>query len=178
LNTAKEIREKVTRALDRLSKIRSTNLIREDALGPRLSFRAGIPFFERTLTLYRQLAGADLSRTPSAILEIVAKHTDESLRQFEQIEAFDPAGMDRPEQIRNLLISDVRDAHRAIYEDLCMLLAPSSAQLERPTREPGRWLLIAVLAILAVGVIWAYQNSLLDNFIQGLDYRVNRLLKH
>jgi len=49
-------------------------------------------------------------------------HAEESVNLFDQIEAFDPHGIDRPEQLRNLLINDVRDAHPKLYEDLSVLL--------------------------------------------------------
>jgi len=105
LSADKQIRERLDGCLDKLGKIRPTDLIREDTLGPQLNFRAGIPFFERTLTLYRQVAATNLSRVPSPILEIAANHAEQSLNQFEQIASFAPSGIDRPEQVRNLLIN-------------------------------------------------------------------------
>jgi hypothetical protein len=178
LNGEKEIRERLSTNLDKLSKIRPTDLIREDALGPQLSFRAGIPFFERTLTLYRQIANTNLSRTPSAILEIAANHTGESLHQFEQIQAFNPAGIDRPEQIRNLLINDVRDAHAAIYDDLCILLAPSRAQMEKAPRGPGGVLTMMVFAFVLVAAVLGYRYSLFDTLIHSLQAHVHSFLAH
>jgi hypothetical protein len=178
LTTEKEIRERLSTNLDKLGKIRPTDLIREDALGPQLSFRAGIPFFERTLTLYRQIARTDLSRRPSAILEIAADHTDESLNQFEQIQAFNPAGIDRPEQIRNLLINDVRDAHARIYEDLCILLAPSRAEMQKMPRGPGRLVTVITLALVVVVAILGYRISFFRSLISSLEDYVHSFLPH
>jgi hypothetical protein len=178
LDSEKEIRERLSTCLDKLSKIRPTDLIREDALGPQLNFRAGIPFLERTLTLYRQIANTNLSRTPSAILDIVANHAEESLHQFEEIEAFTPAGIDRPEQIRNLLINDVRDAHAAIYEDLCVVLAPSRVQMEKVPRGPSQMLMMMVLAFVVVAAILGYHYSLYGSLIHDLQDRVNHFLAH
>jgi hypothetical protein len=178
LDEAKEIRQRLSTNLDKLSKLRSTDLIREDTLGPQLSFRAGIPFFERTLTLYRQIAHTNLSRTPSAILEIAANHAEESLHQFEQIQAFTPAGIDRPEQIRNLLINDVRDAHPAIYDDLCILLAPTRAQMEKAPRGPGRMLTMMVLAVVLIVAILGYRSSLFGSLIYNLKSHVDNFLAH
>jgi hypothetical protein len=174
----KEIRERLAKSLDKLGKIRPTDLIREDALGSQLSFRAGIPFFERTLTFYRQIAGTDLTRVPSPILEIAANHAEESLRQFEQIEAFVPTGIERPEQIRNLLINDVRDAHAAIYEDLCMLLAPGRAQMEKAPGGPSRSVTIIAVALIVVAVVSGYHYSLFDTFINFVQYHAKHFLSH
>ena len=174
LNTANEIRDRLVTCLDKLSKIKPTDLVRESALGP-LNFRAGVPFFERTLTLYRQVAKTDLSRSPSPILEIALGHAEESLNQFQQIEAFDPAGIDRPEQVRNLMISDVRDAHAAVYEDLCTLLVPRGAagnQVSRGTRFPT----FMILALVLLAAFLAYRSSLVERLIDDLEDSVHNFV--
>ena len=177
MSTDQEIRERLNTCLNKLSKIRSTDLIRESTLGA-LNFRAGIPFFERTLSLYRQIAGSNLSRVPSAILEIAVKHAEESLSQFEQIEAFNPVGMERPEQIRNLLINDVRDAHAAIYEDLCIILGPSRGQAEKLQRGPSRLPMITVLVLVLIVAVLGYHYSLHGSVISYLVDRAHNLLAH
>jgi len=45
LSTEQEIRDRLKTSLDQLVKLKSTQLIREDVVGPQLSFRVGIPFF-------------------------------------------------------------------------------------------------------------------------------------
>jgi len=156
LSTDQEIRERLKTSLDQLIKLKSTQLIREDVVGPQLSFRVGIPFFERTSALYRQLANTDLSRVPSAYLEIAVNHAEESLNQFQQIEAFDPHGMDRPDQIRNLLVNDVRDAYAPIYEDLSVILAPSKGQGESVPRPTSPLFGFLVVALIAGSLIVSY----------------------
>lgn len=178
MNSEKEIRARLGSSLEKLSKIRPTDLIREDALGPQLSFRPGIPFFERTLTLYRQIAANNLSRVPSGILEIAANHAEESLYQFDQIAAFTSAGIDRPEQVRNLLINEVREAHPAIYEDLCMLIAPTRGQMEKVPSGPRPLLIMTMLALILVVVILGYRSSLFRNLIDEMQASVYRFLKH
>jgi hypothetical protein len=178
LNSEKEIRERLDASLDKLGKIRPTDLIREDALGTQLNFRAGIPFFERTLTFYRRIAATNLSRVPSAILEIAANHAEQSLNQFDQIAAFTPAGIDRPEQVRNLLINEVREAHPAIYEDLCILIAPSRDQMQKAPGGPRPLLMMTALALIASVAILGYRYSLFGNLIYELRASVNSFLKH
>ncbi len=163
--------------LDQLVKLKSTQLIREDVVGPQLSFRVGIPFFERTLAMYRQLANTDLSRVPSAYLEIAANHAEDSLNQFQQIEAFDPRGMDRPDQIRNLLVNDVRDAHAAIYEDLSVILAPGKGHGEKVPRPTGPLPGILLVALLGVALIVGYHFSMLDGLMGLLQNLAHRALK-
>jgi len=174
LTSEPDIRQRLTKCLDKLTKIRPTDLTREESLGS-LNFRAGIPFFDRTLSFYRQIANTDLTRVPSAILEIAANHADESLHQFEQIEQFNPAGIERPEQIRNLLINDVRDAHAAIYEDLCILLAPSRAQAEKLPRGSSMPTMF-LLALVLFAAILGYHSSLYGSLIRDLRDFVHNFL--
>lgn len=172
-----EIRERLKTSLDKLAKLKATDLIREDALGPHLSFRAGIPFFERTLTLYRQLANTNLSRVPSAYLDIAANHAEESLHQFEQIEAFTPEGMDRPEQVRNLLINELRDAHANIYEDLSVILIPSREQAEKVPRAASPMPAMLIVVLVLIAAILGYRYSIYDNLIRDLQDLVHAALK-
>ena len=178
MNSAKEIRKRLSTSLGKLSKIRPTDLIREDALGPQLNFRAGIPFFERTLSFYRQIAASNLSRVPSGILEIAANHAEESLNQFEQIATFTPAGIDRPEQVRNLLINEVREAHPVIYDDLCILITPPRAQMEKVPRSRRPLLIMAMLALAFVLAMLGYRHALLGNFIYNIEAGADKFLPH
>jgi hypothetical protein len=177
LSTEQEIRDRLKTSLDQLVKLKSTQLIREDVVGPQLSFRVGIPFFERTLALYRQLANTDLSRVPSAYLEIAANHAEESLNQFQQIEAFDPRGIERPEQVRNMLVNEVRDAYAAIYEDLSVILVPSRGHGEKVPRPSGPLPGILVVVLIAGALIVAYHYSALDSFISGLQNLAHNAMK-
>ncbi|MEA2647858.1 MAG: hypothetical protein QOG61_293 [Candidatus Binataceae bacterium] len=177
MSTENEIRDRLKSSLDKLTKLKATQLTREDTLGPQLCFRAGIPFFERTLAVYRQLANTDLSRVPSAYLEIAANHAEESVNLFDQIEAFDPHGIDRPEQLRNLLINDVRDAHPKLYEDLSVLLIPGRGhgeRIARPSNPLGGFLLVA---LIAGAVIVGYHYSIYDGLIRELQDLVHGAMK-
>jgi hypothetical protein len=177
LSTDKEIRERLKTSLDQLIKLKSTQLIREDVVGPQLSFRVGIPFFERTLALYRQLANTDLSRVPSNYLEIAANHAEESLNQFLQIEAFDPHGIDRPEQVRNLLVNEVRDAYAPVYEDLSVILAPSKGHGEKVPRPTSPLFGFLVMALIAGSLIVSYHYSALDSLMGSLQSLAHSVLK-
>ncbi len=176
LTSEQDIRQRLTKCLDKLTRIRPTDLTREESLGS-LNFRAGIPFFDRTLNFYRQVANTNLKRVPSAVLEVAANHAEASLHQFEQIEQFNPAGIERPEQIRNLLINDVRDAHAAIYEDLCILLAPSRNQPEKLPHASSIPTTI-LLTIVIVAAILGYRSSLYANLIRDLQDLVHSFLTH
>jgi hypothetical protein len=178
LSAEKQTHNRLRTCLDKLGTIKSIDLTRETALGQQLSFRAGMPFFERTLSLYRQVANTNLSRVPSAILEIALNHAEESLRQLDQIEAFAPAGIDRPEQIRNLLINDVRDTHAAIYDDLCILLAPSRPQIEKASWRTGLILMMIVLVLVLVGATFGYRYSLVGGLIYSVRATVVNLFAH
>ena len=177
LSTDSEIRDRLKASLDKLVKLKATQLTREDTLGPQLNFRAGIPFFERTLAVYRQLADTDLSRVPSAYLEIAANHAEESLNLFDQIEAFDPQGIDRPEQLRNLLINDMRDAHAKLYEDLSVLLIPGRGRGEKIARHSSPLSGILLVALIASAAIVGYHYSIYDGLILSLQHAVHSAMK-
>lgn len=177
MSSDKEIRDRLKTSLDQLVKLKSTQLIREDVVGPQLSFRVGIPFFERTLALYRQLANTDLSRVPSAYLEIAVNHAEESLNQFQQIEAFDPHGIDRPDQVRNLLVNEVRDAYAPIYEDLSVILVPGRGHGEKIPRPSGPLPGILLVALIAGGLLVAYHYSALDGLISDLQNLAHSAIK-
>lgn len=176
LTSEQDIRQRLAKCLDKLSRIRPTDLAREESLGS-LNFRAGIPFFDRTLSFYRQLAHANLTRVPSAVLEIAANHAEESLHQFEQIEQFNPTGIERPEQIRSFLINDVRDSHAALYEDLCMLLAPTRSEAEQVPRRSSMPTVI-LLAIVLFAAIVGYRSPVWGNLIRDLQEFAHNFLAH
>lgn len=176
LSTAAELRARLATSLEKLSKLRSIDLVREDALGPKLNFRSGIPVFEKTLSFYRQVAAADLSRTPSPILAIALDRVSESLSQFEAIETFDPAGIDRPEQLRNLLINEIATSHAACYEDLCILLAPSRAQMQKPTSGPRPVFAVTLVVLIAAAAFMEYRYSTLSGFVRQLESSAHSFL--
>ena len=64
LEEEKAIRDSLQTQLDQLTKIDPNSLVRADELGQVLSFREGLPYFQRVLRLFRDLAQANLDTVP------------------------------------------------------------------------------------------------------------------
>ena len=85
--------------------------------------------------------------------------------------------MDRPDQIRNLLVNDVRDAYAPIYEDLSVILAPSKGQGESVPRPTSPLFGFLVVALIAGSLIVSYHYSALDSLIDSIQSFAHSMLK-
>src|SRR5580700_10237010 len=84
-------------SLKKLHALKPADLVREDLRQRGLSFHSGLPYFERTLRMFRaRFWRGNLSRVPSAYLKIVADHAERSLAQFEEILRFSGEGVANP----------------------------------------------------------------------------------
>src|SRR6202022_5074523 len=98
------------------------DLVREDLQHCNLSFRSGLPYFERTLGLFRGLGHGKLAKVPSAYLKIVADHAERSAAQFDEILRFTGEGLANPQDVRSHLIGGGRDYYRQRHDDLFVLV--------------------------------------------------------
>jgi|SRR5215469_15163297 len=164
-------RARLKTSLGRLSQIKASDLAREDLDSRNLSFRAGLPYFERTLTLFRGLSRSGLAKVPSAYLEIVAEHAEHVVNQFEEILRFTGDDLVDPYGVRTHLIAEVRDYYRQLHDDLAILIPPAPGQQQRTTAAPwyeGAPLAIALFAIFAAGVAAAYHWGLIGFAAQDI----------
>ena len=111
-----------------------------------LSFRGGLPYFERTLGLFRGLGRGNLAKVPSAYVTIVADHAERALAQFERDSALHRRGSRESFEVRNHLIAEVRDYYRELHDDVSILVTRPPGQQEHPTRAP--WYMGAPLAVI------------------------------
>ena len=163
-------RSRLKASLRQLDKISPATLARDDLQGRSLSFRAGVPYFERTLALFRGLGSGNLYKVPSAYLTIVANHADRALAQFEEIMRFTGENLPNPNEVRNHLIAEVRDYYRELHDDLSLLITPPSGQQQR-TAAPsymGTPLAVIMVLIFAAGLTAAYHYGLLGFAAQDL----------
>jgi hypothetical protein len=159
-------RGRLRASLKKLNRIKIGDLIRQDLRSPTrpdLSFRNGLPYFERTLALFRDLAHSNIKRVPPEYLRIVADHAEHALAQFEEILHFTGEGVEDPEQVRNHLIGEVRDYYRVIHDDIGLVATRSRSQLEHIPRAPwyaGTPLAVVTLltVVAAFGVAYHYTN--------------------
>ncbi len=110
----RETREHLDACLAELNQLRPTALLREHALGRDLSFRAGLPHFERTLELFHRLSRCDLDHVPLAHLKNITNDTANTVDQFRKILSFTGEDLDTPWEARDLLIDEVKDSFDCI----------------------------------------------------------------
>jgi hypothetical protein len=162
-------RSRLKQVLREIAQIKPEDLARED-LGP-LSFRSGLPYFERTLNLFRSLGSGNLSKVPSAYLNIVADHAERTLGQLGEIARFTGDGLTDASEVRNHLIAEVRDRYRELHDDVALLVAHPPGQQERPLRGPwyaGAMLATAMFTIFAAGLATAYHYGLIGFAVQDV----------
>lgn len=159
---ARRERARLNALLKRLTRLSAAELAREDLRDRGLSFHAGVPYFEKTLGLFRGLAQSDLRRVPSNYLKIVADHAEQALAQFDAILQFTGEAVEQPGQVRNHMIAEVRDFYRVIYDDVALVVTRSSSQLKHGVRAPwyaGMPLAALMLIVIVVLVGYAYRYT-------------------
>jgi hypothetical protein len=164
-------RSRLKASLKQLDKLKPTTLARDDLQGRSLSFRAGLPYFERTLALFRGLGRGNLYKVPSAYLTIVADHAEQALAQFEEVMRFTGENLPNPQEVRNHLIAEVRDYYRELHDDLSLLIAPPPGQQQHTAGPPSLMatpLAVIMMLIFAAGLTAAYHYGLLGFAAQDL----------
>ncbi len=112
-------RKRLQAALDQLSQIRPESLVRTDVLGRELSFEAGLPVFQRTLGLFKDLADCNLDNVPYEILNQLISVTEQALSYFQQIQNFSiQQHPSNPAQARDSLITQLRDQWHSYYSTI------------------------------------------------------------
>lgn len=172
-------RSRLKTSLRKLRALEPADLVREDLRQRGLSFHSGLPYFERTLRIFR--AGfwrGNPAKVPSAYLKVVADHAEQSLAQFEAILRFSGEGLANPQEVRNHLIGEVRDNYRKLHDDLSVLTTRPPGQPEGTTRAPwygGAPLAILLFAIFAAGMAAAYHYGLLGYAVQDIADSLHRI---
>ena len=164
-------RARLRASLKNLDLLKPATLVREDLQPRNLSFRGGLPYFERTLGLFRGLGRGNLAKVPSAYLTIVADHAERALAQFDEIMRFTGEDLHDPAEVRNHLIAEVRDYYRELHDDLSILITRPPGQHQHPTRAPwyaGAPLAAILLVMFAAGVTAAYHYGLLGFAAQDI----------
>ena len=169
-------RSRLKTSLKKLRALKPVDLVREDLRHRGLNFHSGLVYFERTLGMFRAGTGhRNLAKVPSAYLKIAADHAERSLAQFEEILRFSGRGLANPQEVRNHLISEVRDNYRKLHDDLSFLGQP-----EHTTRAPwyvGEPLAILLFAMFAAGMATAYHYGLLDYAAQDIMNSLHRVAR-
>lgn len=172
----REMRARLSACLAKLNRLNPADLVREDVLGHGLSFRVGLPYFTRTLELFRRITPRDCAHAPAEILKIVVDDAENALHRFEEILSFDPQGLANPGVVRNTLIDEVRDAHHAAYENVALIIRPLRGQPERIRRQwsGGMALAVIIIAMLAVAIA-AHHYLLFDLGLGDLREAIHKI---
>jgi len=110
--------------LDFLVKLKAEDFIRDQDLGTRLNFRDGVPYFERMLKLYHDLAKVNLDGIAHALIENHRQLAIQARGYFEQILSFDP-NQSNPKSARDGLIDQIRDNYDGHFQRIYTTIAYS-----------------------------------------------------
>jgi hypothetical protein len=119
-------REALKNALKPLITIDPHQLVRADVLGRELSFESGLPIFERTIGLFKDLSECELGNTPYEILQQLVSHTQQALSQFQQIQQFSiDKNPSNPKAVRDNLITQLQNQWNTYYQAITPHIAYS-----------------------------------------------------
>jgi hypothetical protein len=103
----RQMHERLRTALAELGQAKPSDFSREDELGSDLSFRVGLPYFDRTLELFHRLSRCDLGQASFADLANLTDDAARTLDQFHRILSFTGEDVENPRAARDRLIEDV-----------------------------------------------------------------------
>ncbi|MGA8059132.1 MAG: hypothetical protein WB999_12875 [Candidatus Binataceae bacterium] len=152
-SSEREARQRLSVCLATLAAFKPADLAQTDRR--RSIFRKGLPYFERTLTLFRQVAHSNLRDLPPDFVNVVADDAEQTLARFREILSFTGEGVENPKQASAAMISAVRDAYEPIYEKLSPIIrAPASEpEVERKPKRSFAFALGVVIAMLAAVIV-------------------------
>lgn len=118
--------KKLSDLLVQLNAIKPEDLARENELGSSGSFTKGIPYFKRTLSLFRDLSEAHLDTVSYSKLQSLTSAAQEAVSQFAAIQSFSlEANPQNPTGIRDGLISQVGESYDKHFDQISPILAYS-----------------------------------------------------
>jgi hypothetical protein len=108
--------ERLSTGLAELGRMKPSDFLRED-VSRDLSFRVGLPYFDRSLELFHRISRSDLGQASLADLANLAGDAERTLDQFHRILSFTGEDLENPREARNLLIEEVSDSFARISTD-------------------------------------------------------------
>lgn len=156
IGSEREARERLSVCLARLAAFKPADLAQMDRR--KSIFRSGLPHFERTLRLFRQVAHSNLRDVPPDYLNVVADDAEKTLARFREILSFTGEGIEDPKQASAAMISAVRDAYEPIYEKLSPIIkAPvSEPEVVRKTKRSFALAFGVAIAVLAAAIVGSH----------------------
>ena len=114
---------------------------RREELGTAFNFEEGIPIFERTLKLFRDLSECNFDNLPVPVLNSLKQSADQALGTFNQIRSFNLEAQANPRQARDQIISNISNQYSTHFDKLSHIIVYSVrkgtdfAKLEREGKE-------------------------------------------
>ncbi|MCI0563643.1 MAG: hypothetical protein MN733_34655 [Nitrososphaera sp.] len=111
--------QKLREAFHALNAINPESLVRTDVLGKDLNFETGLPVFQRTLGLFRDLSECSLENFPYEALNQLYGQANDAFGVFKQIQEFSlQQHPQNPVQARDSLITQLRDRWNQYYTQI------------------------------------------------------------
>jgi hypothetical protein len=124
LEDERTLREDLFKFLEQLTEIDISSLVRKEELGTQMNFESGLPFFERTLRLYRELSRVDLSTCSYQSLSTLRDRARDTIAKFTQIREFTFAKFPtNSETHRDNFINAIRDSYDNDFSVLSTVIA-------------------------------------------------------
>jgi hypothetical protein len=145
-------RERLAVCLAQLAVFRAADLAQA---GPGSALRAGFPYFERTLALFRRLAHSNLRDLSPEDLHVSAEQAEKALVQFREIMSFTGKGVQNPRKAGAAMIGAVRDAYPALEQTLLPFITaqPPATRAAAPKAKRKAALAIGLAAAAAVAAV-------------------------
>lgn len=120
----KKLRE-LKEVLKAFNELKPDQFVRDD-LGVELNFREGLPYFERTIKLFKDLYHSNIDSLPFKVSNNLKGFADSAFQDFQQIKSFSlQQHPNNPADVRNRMINTIRDTYDKYYEYVTPVIAYS-----------------------------------------------------
>jgi hypothetical protein len=146
----REVRQRLAICLARLAAFTPADLAKTGRR--RSSFRKGLPYFERTLSLFRRVAHSNLQRVPPDYLKAIADDAETTLERFREILSFTGKDIEDSKEASAAMISAVRDSYEPIYEKVSPIINAPAGETKVARKPKRKFALAIAIGLAAVAV--------------------------
>jgi hypothetical protein len=171
----RQMHERLSTGLAELSRIKPTDFVRED-VGRDLSFRVGLPYFDRTLELFHRISRCDLGQASFADLANLAGDAERTLDQFHRALSFTGEDLENPRKARNLLIEEVCESFARISTDFERVITQPLGSEQDPLTGIALTIGVCTLAIALAAIAYysTHERTVADSILNAV-HRVRLL---
>jgi hypothetical protein len=164
----REMYERLSICIAELGEVKPTDFLRED-VGKDLSFRAGLPYFDRTLELFHRLSRCDLGGASFADLAKMTEDAEGTLDQFHRVLSFTGEDVESPREARDLLIDEVRDSFARISTDFERVIMQPRGQGRHPSTSIALTVGFCTLALALAAIAYysTHERTVADSILNS-----------